>query len=165
MNFDDLRAGESIFLDANLLVYHFAAHPALAPPCTALIRRISKKEIVAFTSTHMLSEVAHRLMMYEASQAFGWKSKIVDRLKQQPNAILQLNAFRESIAKVPQLGIQVLTVPPHLVATAAGLSVQFGLLSNDALVVAIMQAQGLTNLASHDADFDRVRWLVRYSAQ
>src|SRR5207244_9757800 len=109
--------------------------------------------------------VAHRLMMYEASQAFGWKSKIVDRLKQQPNAILQLNAFRESIAKVPQLGIQVLTVPPHLVATAAGLSVQFGLLSNDALVVAIMQAQGLTNLASHDADFDRVRWLVRYSAQ
>ena len=164
MNFDDLRAGESIFLDANTLVYHFIPFPVLGPLCTKLIDRITSGEISGFTSTHMLSEVAHRLMTIEASRAFGWKSKIVDRLKRQPTEIQKLSAFRQSIEKVPQLGIQILTIPAHLVATAAGISVQYGLLSNDALVVAIMQSQGLTNLASHDADFDRVPGLVRYTA-
>ena len=38
----------------------------------------------------------------------------------------------------------------------------FELLTGDALVVAVMQAHGLTHLASNDADFDRVTWLTRY---
>ena len=45
---------------------------------------------------------------------------------------------------------------------AAGISQQTGLLSNDALIVAVMQANGLTNLASNDGDFDRVSGLTRY---
>ena len=32
---------------------------------------------------------------------------------------------------------------------------EYELLSGDALIVAVMQAHGLTDLASHDADFDR----------
>lgn len=46
---------------------------------------------------------------------------------------------------------------------AAQISQQTGLLSSDALVVAVMQEHGLTNLASHDADFDRVPGLTRYA--
>jgi hypothetical protein len=34
---------------------------------------------------------------------------------------------------------------------ALAISQQTGLLSNDALIVAVMQSNGLTNLASHDA--------------
>jgi predicted nucleic acid-binding protein len=47
--------------------------------------------------------------------------------------------------------------------TAAVLSQQIGLLSNDALMVAVMQANGLTNVASHDPDLDRVPGLKRYT--
>ena len=36
-------------------------------------------------------------------------------------------------------------------------------LSGDALVVAIMQAYRITQLASHDADFDRVTGLMRFA--
>jgi predicted nucleic acid-binding protein len=36
-------------------------------------------------------------------------------------------------------------------------------LTNDAMVVAVMRANGLTNLANHDADFDRVPGLTRYA--
>ncbi len=46
---------------------------------------------------------------------------------------------------------------------ASVLSKQFGLLTNDALLVAIMQDHGLTNLASHDGDFDRVPGIMRYA--
>jgi predicted nucleic acid-binding protein len=164
MKLDDVSAGESVFLDANLLVYHFIPFPVLGPLCTKLIERIASKEVAGFTSTHVLGEVAHRLMTTEASQQFGWTSKAVERLKQDPTRIQQLRTFRDAIAKVPQLGIQVLTIPADLNAAAAGVSIQYGLLTNDALVVAVMQANGLTNIASSDADFDRVPGLKRYAA-
>ena len=97
MTFAALAAGESVFLDANPLVYHL------------------------------------------------------------------LTNFRQAIEKIAQLNIQVLTVPTGLIATAAAVSQQYGLLSNDALIVAIMQANGLIHLASLDGDFDRVPGLTRYS--
>jgi predicted nucleic acid-binding protein len=59
--------------------------------------------------------------------------------------------------------IQVLTIPPDLLDAAAAVTQQAGLLHNDALIVAVMQVHGLTNLASNDADFDRVSGLTRYA--
>jgi len=35
-------------------------------------------------------------------------------------------------------------------------------ITNDALIVAVMQLHNVTNLASHDADFDRVPALTRF---
>jgi predicted nucleic acid-binding protein len=50
-----------------------------------------------------------------------------------------------------------------MVSHAADASSQHDLLSNDALVVILMQRHGLTHLASLDADFDRVPGITRYS--
>jgi predicted nucleic acid-binding protein len=61
------------------------------------------------------------------------------------------------------LAIQILTIPPTLLDPAAAISQQTGLLSNDALIVAVMQANALTKLASEDSDFDRVPGLTRYA--
>lgn len=52
---------------------------------------------------------------------------------------------------------------PTMLATAAALCQQFGLLTNDGLIVAVMQANGLTKIASNDADFDREPGLARYA--
>jgi predicted nucleic acid-binding protein len=163
MTFADLAAGDDLFLDANLLVYHFAPDPLLGVPCSQLLARIANGEVRAFTSTHVLSEAAHHLMTLEAAQLFGWSSKVVQHLKQQPMQISKLTRFRTSIEAVSRLNIQVLTVQPDWIAAAAGLSQQYGLLSNDALIVAVMQAHGLSKLASNDADFDRVPGLTRYA--
>jgi predicted nucleic acid-binding protein len=48
-----------------------------------------------------------------------------------------------------------------VLAAAVAVSQQIGLLMNDALVVAVMQANGLTAIASSDTDFDRVPGLTR----
>ncbi len=128
-----------------------------------MITRAENKEILAFTSTHVLSEVAHHLMTLEASALFGWTSKVVEHLKQQPTANQKLTNFCQALERTPQLSIQVLTVPTGLIATAAAISQQGGLLSSHSLIVAIMEANGLIHLASNDADFDRVSGLTRYS--
>jgi predicted nucleic acid-binding protein len=102
-------------------------------------------------------------MILEAMMRFGWTSKVVDRLKKSPASVSQLSRFCQAIAHVPRLQICVLTIPERLVEAAADVSLQTGLLSNDALLVAVMQANSLTNLASHDSDFDRVPGLTRYA--
>ena len=101
MTFADLAAGDHIFLDANPLVYYFGAHPTLGPSSKLMIQRIANQELAGFTSTHVLSEVAHHLMTLEAATTFGWTSKVVHRLKQQPADIQKLQFFRQAIEKPP----------------------------------------------------------------
>jgi predicted nucleic acid-binding protein len=159
MIFDDLLAGTSLFIDANPLVYYFAADPLFGAACARLMARVGNQEIQAYTSTHVWSEAVHKLMAVEAATQFGWKSKLVQHLKQQPDKVQQLTRFRQAIQQLPQLGIQVLTIAPALIDAGALVSQQTGLLTNDALLVAVMQAHGLTNLASHD----RVPGIARYA--
>lgn len=163
MTFADLPAGVSVCLDANPLVYHFAADAVFGPASNQLVTRIQNQEILAFSSTHVLSEVAHHLMTLEAATLMGWTSKVVSRLKQQPAIVQQLTRFRQAIEDIPRLGIQVLTIPDDLVGGATAISQHTGLLRNDALIVAVMQQHGLTNLASNDDDFDRVPGIARYA--
>jgi predicted nucleic acid-binding protein len=56
-----------------------------------------------------------------------------------------------------------LCIPPSLLGAAVVISQQSGLLTIDALIVAVMQANGLTRIASHDSDFDRVPGLTHYA--
>ncbi|HET6573300.1 MAG TPA: type II toxin-antitoxin system VapC family toxin [Fimbriiglobus sp.] len=164
MTFADLAVQNHIFLDANTLVYHFASHQVFGPAANQLMTRIENQDLGGYTSTHILSETAHRLMMIEAATLPGWKqTKVKLRLLQQPSALQNLSLFRRAIEAVLQSRIQTLTIAPSLVVSAAGISQQSGLLSNDALIVAVMQAHGLCQLASNDPDFDRVPGITRYA--
>jgi len=164
MTFDDLPAGSSVFLDANTLIYPFAPEPVFGPPCAWLIRRIEDQQLIAFTATHVLSEVSHRLMAIEAVQRFGWPVRgIAQRMRHHPADVQQLTTFRQTVETILQSRIQVLAISPAWIATATALSQQTGLLSNDALIVAVMQSHGLVHIASNDADFDRVAGLTRYA--
>ena len=64
MIFPDLAGGDSVFVDANTLVYHFQPHPIFGPACTDLLERIEHLQLVGVTSTHVLSEMGHRLTRY-----------------------------------------------------------------------------------------------------
>ena len=82
MIFADLPQGESVFLDADTLVYHFQPHAVFGAACTDLIERIEHQELAGYSSTHILSEMAHRLMTLEACARFGWPyAGIAQRLR------------------------------------------------------------------------------------
>jgi predicted nucleic acid-binding protein len=157
--------------------YHVSVHPQVeeylsrpeephavwGPSCSDLLLRIEIRELSGFTSTHALSEVAHRLMTIQASALFGWPfAGIGNRLRTHPADVQKLTAFRQAMDSILNSNLQILPVAPVMLATAAALSQQIGLLTNDALIVAVMQAQGLSKIASNDTDFDRVPGLNRY---
>lgn len=163
MIFADIPSRDSVFVDANTFVYHFTPHPAFKAACSDLLDRIEHGDLLGFTSTHVLTDVAHRLMTTEAMQKNGWPvSGIAQRLRKHAREIGNLTVFRQAVDEIPRLGLSILVPQPTIVSAAAALSQQHFLLSGDALIVAIMQQFGISSLASHDADFDRVPWLTRF---
>lgn len=164
MTFADIPKATSVFVDANIFVYHYSRRPVLAAPCTELLDRIGRSEVVAVTSADVLSDVAHRLMVLEAATLYVWTGTgITGRLRRQPNAIQGLTQFQHSVQTIAGFGVKIVAITSPLVEAATVISRQVGLLSGDALVVAVMQSEGVTQLASYDADFDRVPGILRYA--
>jgi predicted nucleic acid-binding protein len=164
MTFPDLVTGDSVFVDANTLIYHCTQDPIFGTACTGLLDRIGRGEIAGFTSTHVLLEVCHRLMTLEAARRLGKPpGTMVKFLKSHLDEIRRLTSYRQAIEDLCHSQLQILTISAALVATTAALSQQIGLLTNDAAVVALMQAHGLSKLANNDPDFDRVPGITRYA--
>jgi predicted nucleic acid-binding protein len=164
MIYADLPAGATVFVDAGVFIHHFEPNPLYGPAATQFLERIENQEINGLTATHLVSEVAHRLMTIEAMQAFGWKSAgIALRLRNHPAQVQTLKRFRQAIQEIPLFGIRILPIDAAWLDLAAEISQQTGLLHNDALIIAVMRAHGLTNLASADPDFDRVPGITRYA--
>jgi predicted nucleic acid-binding protein len=164
MNFAAIPAGASVFVDANVFVYNFAPDPSFGPPSRVLLERIEAGDLTGYTSTHVLHDVAHRLMTLEACQAFGWPySGIGQRLRRHPVEIKKLYRFRQALDEILAIGVHVLHISVEHVLSAGDLSRAHGLLSGDALILTMMQTHGVTNLASSDIDFDRVSEITRYA--
>ena len=164
MTFEHIPTGAAVFVDANVFVYHYEPHPVFGPPCAQLLLRIENGDLRGFTSSHVLGDVLHRVMTLEAAMLFSrpWPG-IANWLKQHPTEIRRLSRHRSVVDDLSLIGMQILPVTGPVVSLAADASLQFGLLTNDALVATVMQAHRLTLLASHDADFDRVPGLTRYA--
>ncbi len=105
-------------------------------------------------------------MALEACATFGWPyTGIAQRLRRHPAEVSKLHRYRMVLGEIVAMGIQVLDVTLEHVLLAGELSTKHSLLSGDALIVAIMNKNGLTQLASNDADFDRVPGIVRYAPE
>jgi predicted nucleic acid-binding protein len=164
MTLADIPAGATIFADANVLLFAIAPDPVYGPACEAFLDRSENQEIAVVTSTHILGEVVHRLMTIEAAERFGWPvAGIANRLRRHPAEVQQLIRPERGLDEINAARVTVLPIAPQLVSLAAATCRQTGLLYGDALVVAVMRDQGLTALASLDADFDRVPGLTRYA--
>jgi predicted nucleic acid-binding protein len=84
-------------------------------------------------------------------------------LRRHPNEVQRLRRHRQAIDSLAAIPITILPVGGSHVSQAADLSIQHGLLTNDALIVVVMRDHSLSHLASLDADFDRVPGITRYA--
>ena len=166
MSLSNIPTGSSVFVDANIFIYAFAPDPQLGRHCEQLLERIELQELEGYTSSQVLSDVAHRLMSLEACATYGWPyAGIAARMQQHAAEIQKLIRFRQAVEAIARIGVDVLPVFAKVARpeSAAAISQQYGLLSNDALVLAMMQESGLSQLASHDSDFDRVPGITRFA--
>lgn len=160
MKLEDLPAGSHVFIDANILIYHFSG---ISLECRAFLQRCESRQVEAFTSVHTLLEVTHRLMVLEA-----WQKGLITggqparKLKEPPEIIKGLRAYNQSVQQIPRMRIRVRTITSAMVRASDAIRVQEGLMTNDSVTVALMRKMGLTDVATADADFNNISHIRVY---
>lgn len=106
------------------------------------------------TSLPVLLEVAHRLMIIEAQQdQLVRGSNPREKLARSPEIVRKLHRYEEWTLAIPRMGVEVEEVTsPDFVASLA-VRRATGLLTLDALAVAVMRRLRLSHLASADHAF------------
>jgi predicted nucleic acid-binding protein len=164
VTFDDLPAGATVFIDANCLVYAATADQTYGAVCQRLLEEVEKKNLQACTSAHVLADLSHRLMTIEAALRFGRPMQgIANWLRRHPAEVQSLSQYRQSLDDLLAIPLPLHPITGPQVTRAADFSRQHGLLTSDAVIVAVMRDHGLTHLASNDTDFDRVPGISRYA--
>jgi len=151
---DRLPSGVSVFIDTNVFLYHlFGARPS----CREFFLRIKRRDLRGVTSTVVLGEVLHQLMLSEVGERHATTSGGALRLlRRHPELIATLTKSFDAMHEITTWGLRVLPVRGGDVPMALECCRRFHLLTNDALIVATMRAHRLTHLASNDRDFTRV---------
>ena len=87
----EIEPGQKVFIDANIFVYHFSQGSRFNKSCTDFLYRVEASEVHGITSTAVVQETTHRLMMVEASAKAEVDVKNLPKyLKQHPDIVKQL---------------------------------------------------------------------------
>ena len=151
----DMPNGTACFVDANIFYYHIVEMPGLSQPSTAFLERVASGEVLGFTSVHVLAEAVHKIMLAKAAAAFALnRTGLVNWLQRHRDRITELRQFRQAAGELLAIGMSIVPADGLILQDAARLSAELGVLTNDALVPALIQRHGLLHLATNDDDFD-----------
>ncbi len=154
---DDIPAGQRLFLDATVFIYHFVRASA---QCRRLLERCERSELLGVTSVVTLAETAHRLMMIEAvTDGHLPPGGLARKLRERPEIVRKLHRYSEAVESIAGWGVEVRALELGSCLRAAEVRSTEGLLTNDSLIVSTMRDEGIDAIATADADFQRVRGL------
>ncbi len=159
----EIESRAKVFIDANIFVYHFSKGSEFNKSCTDFLYRVETSQLHGFTSTGIIMEASHRLMMVEASSVLDIEIRNLPKyLKQHPDIVKQLTKHLTVPNKIAKLNIEIVQITPKIIESSQSNKTKYGFLSNDALTLKIMEDIGIANIASNDSDFKRVDWLKLY---
>jgi predicted nucleic acid-binding protein len=157
----DVPTGQSVFLDSTILHYAFVRLPGATPQCIELLKRVAREELAGHLTVPVLNDAVHKVMCSEAKERFNQpRAGMVNWLKANPDRARELTLAAEALRLVETMPITLLPVDLAALLDAQRAVQMHGLLASDALIVAMMNRHGITNLATNDDDFDSVPGLT-----
>ena len=161
MNLLKIPSGQAVMIDANIFVY---ANQRASIQCVKLMERCSNNEIYGIIPTHILAEVMHVFMLAEARDLGLIKSNNpAKQLSESPQKIKVLNRYESMIRDLLAIGFQLESLQREDFITAMSLQHQHGLLTNDALFLAVASRLRVTSLISADSVFKNIPGIMHYS--
>ena len=146
-----------IFVDSNIFIYHFLD---ISDSSTNFLQRIEMRQIDAYTSTVVLAEVLHRLMIAELIEKYKIKSNnAIKFLKEKPEIIATLEKCEIAVKEIPEFNVRILSVTVESIFQSYDFRKKYNLLTNDSLNLNVMYVNGLKHIATNDSDFDGVEWI------
>lgn len=163
MRLQDIANDTRVFVDSNIFIYHFSNFEIFADSCLSFLQKVEDGKISGYTSTIVLAEVLHRLMVIEASKKFDIQPKnVVKYLKANPDKVSSLADHPKSLDSIENIGITILPVTAHDLRVSTEFKKQ-GLLTIDAINVSVMKNNDLTTIATNDGDYDRIGFLTQFN--
>jgi predicted nucleic acid-binding protein len=151
LKFEELKAGSQVLIDAGIFIYHFTG---LSGECSSFLERCERQEIVGCTTTSVLLEVTHRLMLLEAvSKGLISPGDVARKLRKRPELFGQLRAYAEHVRRIPEMGVAILPVTEELCEGAFVFQQKYGLPVKESVVVAACKVSGCRYLATRDPVF------------
>jgi len=164
MFLSDLEKGTSIFIDANIFVYHFSKESRFNQACSSFLEHIEAGTINGFSSISIVQEVTHRTMIMEAVGLLpGIKPRdVVNYLKRNPDTVKKLVNHQSIPSKIASFNLEIISPGMEAIVRSQQMKKRYGFLSNDALTLQIIEDLNIKNVASNDTDFERVDFITLY---
>ncbi len=160
---NEVPDGTLCFIDATIFYYHLVNSPPLSDDCSDFMARIGARRISGVTSSVAIAEATHKVMLAEIARRHSIAPKgLISRLKKHPELLDKTAEHLQVIALANTLQIPIEPVTPDLLKRGAEISPQCRLLTNDALMLAVMEKLGIKVLATNDDDFDSIADLTVY---
>lgn len=161
MKLSSLPKNSSVFIDTSIFLFAILAHPRFRDPCEKFLNSIENKEYSTFTSTLVLNEVIHKLMIAEVVKKYTLRTEhdAYLLLKQEPEVVKGLVIAWEDLANLKEYPITILGTGNSWLDSAIEISKGYGLLISDAVHGAVCREHKIQNIATNDSDFERVDFL------
>ena len=126
MNLSEIRAGEWVVIDTNILVY---ANQQKSAEAVQLLRRCAAREVLGIVPMPMVAELVHTLMLIEAREN-GWieKSNPARALAEHPELIRRLSRYETQVREFLGIGLRIEPATTVDISEAMSIQREFGLL-------------------------------------
>ena len=163
----DIKTGTIIFIDANILLYAVSGHWKFGNSSRRLLESINDGEYKGITSILVCNEVFHRSLIAEIVEREGiGPESVLKCMKRDPGLVSESTKAWTAVERINQINnLKIVGIDDSDFELALRYSKKFGLLSSDALHLAIMKREGVNTMASNDRDFEGVSWLQIWRPQ
>lgn len=151
---------DDIFIDANVFIYFFRLHSGYSNACQQFFLNLVDGKFKGFTTTFVIEEVAYILLIRAIADDFS--NHPIEVIRENPEVV---GKYTDRLHKAINIifsmdNLTVLDTPAELFYSMID-GMQHGLLTRDALYLAVMDQNHIQNIASFDSDFDRVGYIMR----
>ncbi|HEX3728662.1 MAG TPA: type II toxin-antitoxin system VapC family toxin, partial [Opitutaceae bacterium] len=133
MSLAAIPSGQSVLVDANVLLYHATRASIEA---SDFLGRCGKGDLIGVVTSVVVAEFCHRRMMLEASQAGLTGSNPARTLAQRPDSVRSLSRYRDEVRDLFDGGLVFEPVLQEDFLLGLELQRRHGLLANDSLNLA-----------------------------
>ncbi len=158
-----MKITRQVFIDAIIFTYLLTGHPTYGRSCQKLLEKVEGGTIEAFISPLVIDEVSYVLMVQTARRTgspndarsikkamlYAWQDCLVP--------VREFHGYLDVLISKGHL--KVLSLDYSISKIALECASEYRLLPRDALHTACCKAFGITEMATNDADFERVGFL------
>jgi len=152
-----------VFIDAIIFTYLLTGHPTYGRSCQKLLEKVEGGTIEAFISPLVIDEVSYVLMVQTARRTGSpndARSMKKAMLYAWQDCLVPVREFHGYLDVLISKGhLKVLSLDYSISKIALECASEYRLLPRDALHTACCKAFGITEMATNDADFERVGFL------